>query len=206
MKYVKSMGIALVAALALTAFAGVASASAAEFHTSVGSAALTGAQSEAHVFKVQGQSVTCSTAKFTGTAAAAGHSATQQMHPEYSGCTAFGFPASVATAGCQYNFHATGGTVDLESCTAGQIVITVNVTGVAKCVVNVKGQTGINGQTYTNQAENKSLVVGTASTNIAANVVTSTGLCPLTTGETTSTYNGTTSVVANGGAAEISVS
>lgn len=202
MNYAKKLGLVAVAALALAAFTGVASAAAAEFHSSAGSATLSGTKMTEHVFTTQGEKVTCETANFSGTGAESGTSATQEMHPEYSGCSAFGFNATVNTAGCQYNFHAEGGTVDLKSCTSGNVVITVSIPFIAKCVVNVKNQNGINGQEYVNATPTKVEVV-TNSTNISSNVVTSTGACPLELGEGTSTYTGTSTVTANGEAAEI---
>jgi hypothetical protein len=193
MSYLKKIGPIVAVVMALAAFAGVASASAAEFHASASGTSLNGTQTTSHVFSTQGNEVTCETATFSGSTEGTS-SPTQKMAPTYSGCTAFGFAgATVNTEGCKYNFHASG-TVDLESCTAGFINITVNVPLFAKCVVHVPNQTGINGQTYTNQSPRTSLVVGTKSTNVSSTVVTSTGLCPLSTGAATSSYTGTTKV------------
>lgn len=207
MKYAKMIGLAAIAAMALMAFVGAASASAAvEFHTSVGSVSLLGEQEGTHKFTTQGNEVTCTTAKFTGTSPAATTAATQEVHPEYSGCKAFGFAgATVNTAGCQYNFKAATNEVDLKSCTAGKVTVTVNVAFVAKCVVDVPNQSGLTGITYTNQAGKKSLIVD-ANTNLTSNVVTSTGLCPLSVANgVASNYTGNTKVTANGGAAELFV-
>jgi hypothetical protein len=217
MKYAKILGLAAVAAMALAAFVGVASASAAtEFHQTQSESVLHGAQMTSHVFSVEGSEVTCTTAVFTGKAGPLFSESTQTVHPEYSGCTAFSIAgATVNTAGCNYKFSSVtslgGGTeapVELTGCTAGFINITVEAPfGLAKCVVHVPNQKGINGQTYANKVITgpKSVVeVTTKSNNIKTNVITSTGFCPLTAGkEPLSTYNGTSTVEGNGGASAL---
>jgi hypothetical protein len=209
MKHVKMLGLAAVAATALMAFAGAASASAAEFHSSAASASLVGNQSTSHKFTVTGGSVTCTTAEFKGTGAASGHSATQKMTPTYSGCKAFGFVnATIDMTGCEYNFHAAasgvGTTVDLEGCSGGSAEIKSSFLG-SNCKVEVFNKTGINGITFENQTPRSFLLEKTNSTNIKYKVTEDTGACPLNGGEEASTgkYEGNSEVKANGGAAEI---
>jgi len=197
MKHLKKIGLVVAAVMAFAAFAGAASASAAEFHSSapVGTS-LHAVQTTGHVFTTQGQDVTCTTATFTGEVEAL-TSTTQSVHPEYSGCTAFGIAnAKVETEGCKYTFHTNTGLVDLSGCTAGFVNITVSIPFIATCVVHVPNQTNINGQTFTTEGTtpNRRIVVDTASTNIAASVVTSSGICPLTVGSATSSYKGATTV------------
>jgi len=221
MKYAKILGLAAVAAMALTAFIGVASASAANerFHQTVSESSLHGAQMTPHVFTVQGSEVTCTTAVFTGKGGAALAEPTQTVHPEYSGCTAFSIAgATITTTGCNYTFNAEttlgGGKeapVSLSGCSAGFVNITVEAPfGLAKCVVHVPNQTGINGQTYANKevSGKKVIEVTTNSTNIKAEVITSSGFCPLTVtkvGEpAVSIYKGTTTVEGNSGASALS--
>src|SRR4051812_26332145 len=130
MKHIKTIGLAAMVIAALTAFVGVASASAAEFHATGLGVTLSGEQTgeTGHKFTVTGSSITCKSAKFSGitegTATKEGEkiisytATTQRVHPEYSECTAFGFlGATVDTTGCQYIFHTQTGTVDLEECT-----------------------------------------------------------------------------------------
>jgi len=196
MRHLKTLGLAVMAIAALAAFAGASSASAAEFHATAVGTAFTGEQTTSHKFTVTGSSVTCTTAKFTGKTEAL-TTTTQKAHPEYSGCTAFGFVgATVNTAGCQYVFHANTGTVDLTSCTSGEIVITASSV-FGKCVIEIPNQNGINGQTFSTGgvAPNRDVVVTTNSTNIKDTVTTSTGICPLAVGShTNATYTGTTTV------------
>jgi hypothetical protein len=219
MKYVKILGLAAVAAMALAAFVGVASASAAtEFHQTQSESVLHGAQMTSHVFTVEGSEVTCTNATFEGKAGAPLSEPTQTVHPEYTGCTAFSIAgATINTAGCKYTFSASttlaGGTeapVSLTGCTAGFVNITVEAPfGLAKCVVHVpNNQTSINGQKYVNQVVGTKHVVEviTNSTNIEAEVITSTGFCPLkvTGKKVASVYKGTSTVEGNGGASALS--
>jgi hypothetical protein len=72
-------------------------------------------------------------------------------------------------------------------------------------VVDVPNQSGLTGITYTNKAGHLSLEVG-ANTNLTSNVVTSTGLCPLTVKNgVASNYTGNTKVVADKEATELFV-
>jgi hypothetical protein len=201
MKHLKTLGLAILAILAVSALSGAASASAAEFHASAVGLSLHGEQKSSHKFTVTGSSITCTTATFTGTTAAL-NTTTQKMHPSYSGCTAFGFVgATVKTEGCQYIFHTGTGTVDLEECTNGGIVVEAS-SAFGKCVMDTPNQTGINNQSWTTEGEspNRDILSTSNATNVKVKVTTSTGICPLTVGEhTNGTYTGTTTVKATGG-------
>jgi hypothetical protein len=199
MKHLKTLGLLAVAIAALTAFVGVSSASAALFHSSGGAGVeLTGEQATSHKFTVTGSSITCTTAKFTGKTAAA-TAETQEMHPEYSGCTAFGFVgATVDTAGCQYKFNANSANVELRGCTSGGITVTAS-SAFGKCVMFVKNQPGINGQSFSNGTygtpARKDILVTSEANNIHIEIKTSTGICPVAVGtHTTGVYTGTTTV------------
>jgi hypothetical protein len=201
MKHLKTLGLAILALVAVSALSGVASASAAEFHATEKGVAISGEQATSHKFTITGSSVTCTTAKFTGTTEATA-STTQKVHPAYEGCTAFGFAGAIVnTTGCQYNFHTQTGTVDLESCTNGGITIEVNA-GLGKCVTKVQNQTGINGQSWATggSSPSRDITATSSANNIAAETTTSTGLCPLTVGKDTGgTYTGTTTMKAASG-------
>src|SRR5436853_1387024 len=87
-----------------------------KFHGGAG-AALTGQQSVSHKFTLTGSSLTCNTVMFSGSVGATGTSETQEMHPEFSGCIAFGFVTStVNTAACEYLFNATSDSATLNEC------------------------------------------------------------------------------------------
>lgn len=207
MKLIKMLGVAMVAALALSA---VASASAAEFRGATSPVTVTGSQSTTHKFTVEGSTVTCTTATFSSAATAVPTSEVL-ITPVYKGCTAFGIAgATVSMNGCQYKFHSgPPGTVDFV-CSSGKTVISVS-TFLGKCKVEVPGSNasknqGLGGVTYTNTPAGK-VTVGANVTGITAEIVESTGICPLTKGTVTNaSYSGETIVEGNGGATAIEVS
>ena len=201
MKHLKKLAVAAMTVAALTALVGVSSASAdMQFHASAGAGVtLTGNQTVSHKFTVKGSSVTCTTAKFKGKSAAATAS-TQEMEPEYTGCTAFGIAgATITTTGCVYTFHAEqqisrekhrnrNKDVDLSGCTAGGITI-LSTNAFGTCEVFVKNQTMINGNEFENEgtSPNRRLIVKTKATNIHFEVKKDTGICPLNTSPATET-------------------
>lgn len=200
MKHLKKLGLVAGVVMALAAFTGVASASAAEFHATSSGVAITGEQTTEHVFTTQGEKVTCETAKFTGKTEGTA-STTQKMKPSYSGCTAFGFVgATVSTEGCVYTFHSSG-SVDLGSCEGGHATIKISVPFVATCEVQVPDQTGIGGQSFatSGSAPSRTISETSAATGIESTVTKSTGSCPLTTGSTTSRYTGVTHITPESG-------
>src|SRR5712672_2585136 len=104
MKLIKMLGVAMVAALALSA--AVSAASAAEFRGATSPVTVTGSQSTTHKFTVEGSTVTCTTATFSSEATAVPTS-TVLITPVYKTCTAFGIAgATVSMNGCQYKFHS----------------------------------------------------------------------------------------------------
>lgn len=174
----KKIAIAAVAALAMMVVAGGAQASAAEFHVSSGAGtSIIGASKSGIVMNLQGSTFACTTARLTGTASAPASPA-QALHPEFTGCSAFGGgTASVNTAGCDLNFHASDGSVDVESCFNGGIVFTwTSILG--KCTFSIFNQTGGTGATFTNDAQKSSYGIG-GPINLTADVLTSTGICPV---------------------------
>lgn len=207
MKLIKMLGVAMVAALALSA---VASASAAEFRGASSPVTVTGSQTTTHEFTVEGSTVTCTTAKFSSAATAVPTSSIL-ITPVYSGCKAFGIAgATVNMNGCQYKFHSgPPGTVDF-SCSSGKTVISVS-TFLGKCKVEVPGSNlsknqGLGGITYTNTPAGK-VTVGASVTGITAEIVESTGVCPLKVGTVTNaSYSGQTVVEGNEGKTAIEVS
>jgi hypothetical protein len=226
--------VALVAA-AVMALAGAAQASAASFTAPKAGEAFTNKTTTQHVFTITGQQVKCAVSNFTGVtegseAEGAGkvHNATMTVHPNYKECTAFGFPATIDTTpttepentSCHYTLSAATdaagmGSVAVVGCTAKAstgavgIVITVSVAGVANCEVVVPNQTIASAVSYTNVAGATPATVDVTATavGIEANVVKSTGLCPLTVGVhkgTTgaavgATYTGTQDISSIGG-------
>jgi hypothetical protein len=132
-------GIALVAALALTAV--MASAASAQFTSSVSHTRVHGTQVGSHVFTA-GEGfggITCTTATFEGTGTST-NEASQTITPTYSNCKdSFGRTVDIDNGGLHYVF-TTNGTVHVT----GSMVLTVTSGGSVICTVTIK-----NGQTNT---------------------------------------------------------
>jgi hypothetical protein len=141
----KVMGLAVVAALALTAVVASA-ASAAEFHSSTTNTKITGAQTTTHQFVTDPGTVTCKKATFSGEQAAK-TAASITITPSYTECTLATIFGNIAVTvnfnGCDYTFDATG-LVHIE-CPAGKNVV---VSGPG-CTVTVPAQT-VNKVSYSN--------------------------------------------------------
>ena len=187
MKHLKKLAVATVLVAAVLGPAATASATLVEFHAAAGTA-LNGGQVIENKFSITGSNVTCKSMTISGTAAAGGSSLTQKWHPTYSECTAFGLPATVTTAGCNFEGNAETTQMKITECTGGEteakaMVITAsNIFG--KCVVEIPNQIGIAGVEYENMGgwPNRTLTIKLNSTNLRDYVRTSTGACPLTVG------------------------
>jgi hypothetical protein len=208
MRHTKAvLAMAAIAAAALAV--GVAPASASKFKTSVGSAALDGTQVGSHVMEIEGQKVTCTTAEFTGTSDPSGASETQEVAPNFSGCSAPGWSSvTIKTTGCRFLFYANTSQVDLKSCTGGKKGgITVLITGgFATCEIEVFNQPAINGVTYGNMVPKTQFTVQLNSTNIEYIVQVDSFTCPLKAVGTQGNdgkYTGLSGVQANGGKADM---
>jgi hypothetical protein len=176
----KVLGLALVAALAMTSVAASA-ASAAEFHHTGESNARTIASNAgegAHVFTAGLiGNISCNTATFTGTEYLPATVTVLTVTPAYSGCTFLGIPnVVVKMEGCTYDFHAEGAAPSFVSkitvtCPAGK---KINFTA-SGCTVEVGEQTVENVQ-YTNLATSPESV--TVKSNVTGITYTGSALCP----------------------------
>jgi hypothetical protein len=139
---------------------------------------LLGAQKTLNVFTTTAGEVQCAEAEFEGTedeVAGGGLGFEVEratVHPTYSSCTAFGFPAEVNTGVCEYNLYASG-TIDITNC-AIPIKITTPIAG---CNITVGNQNGLSSVSYTNEGSGS-----TADILVTANVsgiayTSSGGLC-----------------------------
>jgi hypothetical protein len=154
----KALGLALIAALALSAVA--ASGASAEYKFTSGAGTtntiVTGEQTTTHEFVTGGQGFKCTVAKFEGTQATA-TTTTATITPTYENCT-YGAtrPIDITMNGCTYLFTgATNaekhGIVHIK-CPAGK-VIEAHITepaGTNKCTLTIAEQTATGGVTYTN--------------------------------------------------------
>jgi hypothetical protein len=187
----KVLGLALVAALALTAV--LASAASAQFTSSSEHTILSGSQKENtnDVFTA-GEGfggITCVNATFTGTGT--GTSAeTQEITPHYENCKdSFGRTVDVAPNEFLYTFTsgANKGKVDVS----GEMTLRVTSGGSVVCTVVIKGQTD-SGISFTNLGGTKGVETTSHSTNVVS--TTSGGFfnCGISNGEhRNGTYDGT---------------
>lgn len=195
----KALGLALIAAFAISAVvASTASAAAAKFRSEASSTILTGKQHAGNdKFVTDGGTVECNEATYVGSQT--GTEATEaSVTPTYSGCTAFFFiNVPIVTNECEYTFtsgekNAQGnfeGSTHIE-CPAGKAI---EVKASSTCTVTVGTQTPTGGTiTYTN--------VGTGTTREITVDVALTGIhytedgsgtgCPHGQATTNGTYNG----------------
>ncbi len=198
MRNLKTLGVAFVAMLALTAVVASA-AQASSFTAAEYPAKVTGEQLAAGPNKLTlgSSSVTCSTGNYAGTLA--GASSTLEVSLDYTGCkTSFETEATVDNNGCTYLFHSgasTGtdkfaATADLK-CPAGQeLTVTLGL-----CTVHIAPQNGLTGVTLTNNTGSPGDVTVTATTAVTVNV-TNVFLCPLSTGSQTATLDANVTVKA----------
>ena len=139
----KTLGLALIAVLAMSAM--VASAASAATFTATAGARITATDSGDFRFTVTDQTITCGNVVFTGTAPAASFTSIT-MFASFNDCT--GVTTAVVTGfgggGCDFVFYASG-TADLV-CPAGKDV-TVDM---GPCVAHIPGQAGLGTLTYTN--------------------------------------------------------
>jgi hypothetical protein len=193
-KYTSTLGPLVVLALALAAFVGTSSASAAQFTAGKAGAEILESTIENHVFTINGQQVACSITEFEDTTPATAYAVQKIGFFQYRNCTLGGLEAFVNSAGCVYELNANG-TTTLASCTGGGTVISVNLGAFARCTVKVKNQTIASSITYSNSFND--IIATIDASGIHAEVTTSDGLCPLTVGTyTNATYKGKSTVQA----------
>ena len=186
----KTLGLAIVAVLAMSAMVASAAQASVEFTAPSYPATLSGNQATTHVFTVETTSgdnitTTCTTASFHGTIS--GPNTAQTITPTYTGCTAFGLEATVKFEGCDYVFHpgATTGTADEYSgtadlsCPAGTGPVRVFDT-LNRCEVTLSQQLGIGPVKYVTDTTAGDVLVKAEVTGITYNKVKDNFLCPLT--------------------------
>jgi hypothetical protein len=151
MRNLKILGLMLVAMLAMSAVAAV-SASADEFTAEEYPISLTGEKDGEFTdqFTTTAGVVKCPEPKYSATVGAATPMVTVQPEYQDTGCTAFGFPATIDDDDCKYvfNVNAVGTTGDVDlTCTSGkELTVTANPAPLTtKCTVHVKPQNDIGG-------------------------------------------------------------
>jgi hypothetical protein len=193
----KVLGLAAAALFAVNALV-ASGAQAAKLSTeSGGSTVIEADQVEGgHVFSVEGNNVTCTTAHFvsvakgTNTTTAVANGATEvTVHPTYTGCTAFGIVgATVTTTGCNYTITAPGSIsepamevaakLNLECSGTNKIIIDANGFG-AHCTATVASQAVESGLKYINTTETPMTVMLNANeAPVVTDITLDEGLCP----------------------------
>jgi hypothetical protein len=165
MRHLKVLGVAMIAAFALTAVAAASAFAAPEFKSEIAEGAITGTQMGSSSFTAGSNgTITCTSGMFRGmiTSKSTPTQATSdEASPatgkgiEYGGCKFLGFiNVTVNPNGCQYTFHAatpntTAGTADVtpNSGTCASTGITFTAAG---CTIQIFPQTGINNIEYRN--------------------------------------------------------
>jgi hypothetical protein len=156
---VRTLGLALVAMLAISA---IAAASASAFENFVANPfpqKFTAGQATKHKFTVEGKAVECNMATFTGEAKAEKQKEVE-VNAAYSECTAFAFIGSTVTMnGCKYDLHIIPGTnkgeADVVHCNTGK-EIEIAVSNGSGCLITVGEQKGLKEITYGNvEGKNK---------------------------------------------------
>jgi hypothetical protein len=154
---VKTLGVTLVAAFSLSAMA--ATAASAESFAFYGGNSLTlegtNDSSEANFIFVSGE-VSCPNATYAGTLS--GEEASfVELTPSYTGCEAFGLPATFKANGCAYRFTAgtfesgeASGSMDIVCPEGKELKIEALSGGKTVCTVDVPAQTNLSGTSYTN--------------------------------------------------------
>jgi hypothetical protein len=178
----KSLGLVLIAALALTVvFASTASAT--KFTAASYPVKLSGSQTLAHKFTIGGGTVTCKTATQSGEATAASETVT--ISPTFGECTAFGFVGAkitgLSSTGCDVLMFSNGET-DLV-CNSGDIQIDA---GTCTVTLTSANNQNLKSTTFLNNA-NGTVSASTNVTGIHGTVTSGFG-CPIAGG----TYNNAT--------------
>jgi hypothetical protein len=183
MRFRKSI-VALLTGLCLLAAASPALAVETFFEAGEYPAELKGQQTATFVFKVQGNSFECNKATFGGTQAEP--SKTIDLEASFSECTAFGFTGGTVTVNtCKFRLNANSATAGVI---CGATPIKLKVTPpFTTCEVTI----GEAGNTSLSKISNSTVATSPKTVSsklelsgVTANVVVSTGLCPLTTGIT----------------------
>jgi hypothetical protein len=160
----KTLGLTLIAALAMCATIASA-ASAAEFHSAAAPTTISGSQSTTNSFHVPGAgSWECTNATFHSSQASTTANELT-VHPEWSGCKSFGFATmDIITTGCNFTFtqpNASTQSVTHIVCSGNPIRITPTVFGGSVCTITYGSQSPSGAVDFKNEAGGKVLLTWT---------------------------------------------
>ena len=153
-------------------------------------------QTTTHVLTVTGSEAKCTTLNFDSTTKTAPTSELT-ITPTYSGCTAFGLPATITPNGCTYRLAQPEGSEDnwkggfAIKCPEGKKIVITATSIFGTCVVEVGEQTPTGIVSYENETFGTGFNLAFSLSGIKDKVTTSSGVCPLTVGEhTNAIYKG----------------
>lgn len=170
-------------------------------------ASLTGSSTSSQVFVTKFGTIECTTGKFSGTQTSTTTTTTPEkantvgavvVHPEYTGCKALGFNATVNTTGCNYEFTTattTGSNAHAIVHTKGCTIHIVAAGGL--CSVDVPAQENVGLVDFTNEGTGSGRHVKVTASAAKTNEIEYEGVGGLCSGKGTGgTYAGTVDVKA----------
>lgn len=200
MTRIKALGLALVAVFAMGALASSAMASPA-LEGGAANVNLNGEQAAGtnDVLTIEGTSVECANATYNPIGTTSNGATNAEAHPEYAGCTAFGFlNANIETTNCNFRSMANGTFNNLnERYTSGELQITCNTNPIkiiaGNCTVTIGSQTLNAGFGFTNTTNSPmDFDVNTTNSSLTVTVTVSNFPCSINVGVKTATWNSTT--------------
>lgn len=152
MSRIRIIGLAFVAALAMSVVASSSASAFTLFLSHPANQMVTAGQDGKHKFTVEGKNVECEKAVFLGNAPGLEFTSFKTT-ADYKECTALGFAESIVHMNqCEYVLHASG-LVDI-TCPTGKL-IEILVNNLSGCAIHVHPQTGLEKVTYNNIAVGK---------------------------------------------------
>lgn len=169
-----ALTVPLIAFIVLSAF--TATSAQAFFDATHATEPLIGRQTSDHSFQTDLGTATCKKVEYSGTTSGVAvglgqfTSETITLHPIFSECVAYGFPASISTVGCNYVYSrtasvgtdVTSGKVAIECESGKQIEIVV----VGLCVTTIPAQGPLGTISYTNLTAQGDVAIAASVTGI----------------------------------------
>lgn len=179
MKRIKTTGLTVALALALTALLGAASASASQFRAEEYPTTASATQGGTHTITVPQAKAKCETATASGTMSEASSALT--LTPAYQKCVFMGVSATVSANSCNYVFHSTNetvpytGSVDIACAKEGEAIEVKT----SLCTLKLPAQTSLGAVELADSSKHGSNRTITATLNVTGLKYTEVGTyCP----------------------------
>lgn len=207
----KALGLALVAAFALSAV--VSSAASAEpfaFHSEIQHTTLTGAGEGSSSFTFDAGTAKCSTAKYEGTMLSE-ESTSLTLAPAFESCTIAGVKADVSMNGCQFVLTASAkeggiykGTMGISCGEGKSMTILVTLLGVTVCTIDIPAQT-LSGVTFSEVSEGDVKATASVSGITYSQTPKEGSFCSKVENKANGTYSGVAVIAGSLGEAQVNV-